>query len=76
MGSIPVIKVEDADFEGTRTLLLAHAFDGRELDMENCEKTLAHAHRLWGRTIALRTVVAGNESLLVYDGQGLETRKA
>jgi stage V sporulation protein R len=76
MGSIPVIKVEDADFEGMRTLLLAHAFDGRELDMENCEKTLAHAHRLWGRTIALRTVVAGNESLLVYDGQGLETRKA
>jgi len=76
MGSVPVIKVEDADFEGARTLLLTHSYDGRELDMENCEKTLAHAYRLWGRSVALRTVVAGKESLLAYDGDGLATRKA
>jgi len=75
MGSIPVIKVEDADFEGTRTLLLKHDFDGRELDMENTEKTLAHAYRLWGRAVALQTIVAGKETLLVYDGEGLTTRK-
>ena len=44
--------------------------------MENCEKTLAHAYRLWGRPVALRTIVAGKDSLLVYDGEGLATRKA
>jgi stage V sporulation protein R len=75
MGGVPVIKVEDADFEGTRTLLLKHYFDGRELDMENTEKTLAHAYKLWGRSVALETVVAGKETLLVYDGEGLNTRK-
>jgi stage V sporulation protein R len=76
MGGIPVIKIEDADFEGTRTLLLKHYFDGRELDMENTEKTLAHAYKLWGRSVALETVVAGKETLLVYDGEGLNTRKS
>ena len=75
MGSIPVMRVEDADFENTRTLLLQHQFDGRELDLENAEKTLAHAYRLWGRSVALQTVVTGKPTLLVYNEEGLTTRK-
>ena len=37
--SIPVIKVEDADFGQTRTLYLKHHHDGRDLHLEYAEKT-------------------------------------
>jgi len=74
MGSIPVIKVEDADFEGNRTLLLKHEYDGRELQMEHAEKTLAYARRLWGRTVALDTLMGDKPTLLVYDDDGLSTK--
>jgi stage V sporulation protein R len=30
MGGVPVIRVEDADFGGSRTLLLGHVHDGRD----------------------------------------------
>jgi hypothetical protein len=43
--------------------------------MENAEKTLAHTYRLWGRSVALETVIGGKPALLVYDGEGLTTRK-
>src|SRR5437773_6785368 len=41
MGSIPVIRVEDADHNHNRTLLLAHLHDGPNLQLEYAEKTLA-----------------------------------
>jgi stage V sporulation protein R len=41
-GSIPVIKVEDADFGHNRTLYLKHYHDGRDLLLEYAEKK----HRL------------------------------
>src|SRR5581483_6395775 len=47
-GSIPVIKVEDADFGHNRTLYLKHYHDGRDLQLEYAEKTLAYVGRLWG----------------------------
>ena len=37
--SIPVIKVEDADFGQNRTLYLKHDHDGRDLQLEYAEKT-------------------------------------
>ena len=55
MGGVPVIRVEDADYGGNRTLLLSHAHDGRDLQLENAERTLAYVHRLWGREVVLET---------------------
>src|SRR5262244_4285957 len=45
MGSVPVIRIEEADHGGTRTLLLSHVHDGRDLQLENAERTLAYIHR-------------------------------
>jgi stage V sporulation protein R len=74
MGTIPVIKVEDADFGQNRTLYLVHAHDGRDLHLEYAEKTLAYVQRLWQREVALETVLAGKRSLLVYNDRGFSTK--
>lgn len=70
LGPVPVIKVVDADHDGRRTLFLRHDFDGRELDPEHAEKTLAHLHRLWGRKVVLETTVEGRTVHLWADEDG------
>jgi stage V sporulation protein R len=69
-GAIPVIKVEDADYNRNRALLLKHDHDGRDLHLEYAEKTLQYVHRLWGREVALETLINGKRTLLCYsDGK-------
>src|SRR5262249_26108400 len=70
MGSIPTIRVEDADHLHSRTLLLSHAHDGRDLQLEYAEKTLAYVYRLWGREVALETAVNGKRTFLTYGERG------
>lgn len=66
MGTVPVIKVEDADYNHNRTLLLKHYHDGRDLHLEYGEKTLKHLHELWGREVVLETIISGKKSLLYF----------
>ena len=73
-GSIPVIKVEDADFGHNRTLYLKHYHDGRDLQLEYAEKTIAFLHRLWGRETVLETTLQGKRSLLCYNERGFSMR--
>ncbi len=72
--SIPVIKVEDADSGGTRTLLLRHYHDGRDLELDNAERTLAYAFRLWERPVVLETVLGGKSTTLRYDHDGFASK--
>ncbi|MBI4514504.1 MAG: SpoVR family protein [Deltaproteobacteria bacterium] len=74
MATVPVIKVDDADFSGNRTLYLVHAHDGRDLLLEHAEKTLAYLHRLWQREVALETLVGGKRTLLAYTDRGFSTK--
>ncbi len=73
-GSIPVIKVEDADFGHNRTLYLKHYHDGRDLQLEYAEKTMAFVHRLWGREVVLETTLQGKRSLLCFNDRGFSMR--
>ena len=73
-GSIPVIKVEDADFGHNRTLYLKHYHDGRDLLLEYAEKSLAFAYRLWGRECVLETTLQSKRSLLCYNERGFSMR--
>jgi len=69
MGSRPIIKIKDADFSGNRTLLLVHEHEGRDLQLEYCEKTLNHVSQLWGGHSILETSVNGKPSRLkIVDG--------
>lgn len=65
-GTIPVIKVEDADYNNNRVLFLKHYHDGRDLHLEYAEKTLGHINQLWGREVVLETTVNERKSLLCF----------
>ena len=64
MNAIPVIKVEDADFGHNHTLYLIHIHDGRDLELENAEKTLSHVSRLWHGEVVLETMLDEKKYLL------------
>ncbi len=74
MGTVPVIKIEDADYGHNRTLYLKHYHDGRDLQLEYAEKTLAYLHQLWRRDVVLETAVNGKKVLLSYGERGFSTR--
>jgi len=74
MGGIPVIRVEDADYNQNRTLYLVHAHEGRDLQLDYAEKSLAYIRRLWQRDVALETIVNGKRSLLTYGDRGFATK--
>ncbi len=72
--TVPVIKVEDADFGQNRTLYLRHYHDGRDLLLEYAEKTLGYLHRLWGRECMLETTIQGKRMLLGFNERGFSSR--
>ncbi|MBM4243649.1 MAG: SpoVR family protein [Deltaproteobacteria bacterium] len=75
-GTIPVIKITDADFGGNRTLYMVHEHDGRDLLLEYAERTLQHLHRLWGREVALESLIDGKKTLLAFGDHGFAAKPA
>jgi stage V sporulation protein R len=75
-GTIPVIKVVDSDYQSNRTLLLQHDHDGRDLQLEYAEKTLQYVQQLWGRDVAMETVLDNHRTLLTFSGNKLAIRKS
>ncbi|MDZ4785938.1 MAG: SpoVR family protein [bacterium] len=73
--SIPIIKVEDADFGKNRTLQLKHFHDGRDLQLEYAERTLRHVQKLWEKEVVLETEVTGRRSLLRIVGDALKIER-
>jgi len=71
MGTIPEIKIEDADYNNNRVLYLKHYHDGRDLHLEYAEKTLQYLHQLWGREVVLETVINEKKSLLCFSDDKL-----
>ena len=71
-GSIPTIKIEDADFGSQRTLYLKHYHDSRDLQLEYAERTLKHIKSLWEREVVLETELNGKKSLLKIVGDSLK----
>ena len=70
LGNVPVIKVDDAGFGRDRTLLLQHDFDGRELQLDYAERTLAYLYQLWGSKVVLETRLGSEAASLRYDERG------
>jgi stage V sporulation protein R len=75
-GTLPVIKVIDSDYTHNRTLLLKHAHDGRDLQLEYAEKTLKYVHQLWGRDVALETLLDNRSTLLTFSDGKFAIKKA
>ncbi|TAJ75707.1 SpoVR family protein [bacterium] len=71
MGTVPEIKIEDADYNNNGTLFLKHYHDGRNLHLEYAEKTLQYLHQLWRREVVLETFINGKKSLLCFSDDKL-----
>jgi len=74
MATIPVMAVTDADFDGSRTLLITHAHDGRDLHLEYAERTLAYVRRLWGHDVVLETYLNGKKTHLLSNERGFSSK--
>ncbi|MBO8170113.1 MAG: SpoVR family protein [Thermoanaerobacteraceae bacterium] len=68
-GGFPYLEVVDGDYNGSGELLIAHRYEGKELDIVYLEKTLPYVYLLWGRPVYLSTVVEAKEVLFSYDGK-------
>ncbi|HZO90385.1 MAG TPA: SpoVR family protein [Chthonomonadaceae bacterium] len=66
---IPVIYVEDADYNRHGELLLTHAYDGKQLDLDYTARTLKNLFKLWKRPVHIATVVDDTKTLLTFDGE-------
>jgi stage V sporulation protein R len=75
-GTIPVIKVVDSDYKNNRTLLLKHNHDGRDLQLEYAEKTLNFIQQLWGRDVAMETVIDQRPTLLSFGDSKLAIKQS
>ena len=74
MGTIPSIKIEDADYNHNRVLYLKHYHDGRDLQLEYAERTLSYLNRLWRHEVILETAVKGKKVLLSDNDKGFSTK--
>jgi stage V sporulation protein R len=73
-GGIPVLHVEDGDYNRNGELYIRHSYEGVELDLKHLEKTMPYLHQLWGRTCHLQTVVEGRDVVFTYDGKKTQRR--
>jgi len=52
----PTIAVHDGNFRNRNELLLAHHYNGVQLDLQQAKQTLERVFELWGRPVALKTI--------------------
>ena len=55
---------------------IRHQFDGIELKHDYARHTLQNLQRLWGRPVALQTVVDEKSRILSFDGEDFEEKDA
>jgi stage V sporulation protein R len=67
-GGIPVLFVEDGDYNKNGELYIRHGYEGVELDLRYLDKTMPYLHQVWGRNCHLHTVIEGREVLFTFDG--------
>jgi stage V sporulation protein R len=53
----PTIAVQDGNFRNRNELLLGHHYNGVQLDLQEAKQTLERVFELWGRPVALKTIV-------------------
>ncbi|HET8946093.1 MAG TPA: SpoVR family protein [Candidatus Polarisedimenticolia bacterium] len=70
----PIIQVADANHRNRGELLLRHVYDGVELKHDYARETLRNLHRIWGRPVALLTVVDEKSRIVSFDGEDFEEK--
>ena len=71
----PVIDVIDANYENKGELVLAHKFDGVDLDPNYARETLKNLNGVWRRPVGIVTKVEGKSVLMRHDGTHFSEKK-
>jgi stage V sporulation protein R len=71
----PIIRVEDANFGNRGELLLAHLFEGIDLQPDYMNLTLKNVFKIWGRPVNLLTFMDGDAMIFRFDGQEFTSNK-
>ncbi len=66
---LPIIVVEDGNFENRGELLLRHKHEGIDLKLDWARDTIRNVNVVWGRPVNLLTTIDGKGKLLTYDGK-------
>jgi len=53
----PTVVVEDGNYRNRNELLLSHQYNGIMLDLPQARQVLERVYELWGRPVALKTIV-------------------
>ncbi|MCC6277828.1 MAG: SpoVR family protein [Oligoflexia bacterium] len=64
----PIIKVVDGNYENRGELLLEHLYEGVDLQPNYMSETMKNVSVLWGRPVALKTVMEGQGKIYRWDG--------
>ncbi len=70
----PIINVIDANHNNRGELLLAHLFEGVEMQPDYMQATMKNLCAIWGRPVAVATVVDGEPKVVSFDGQDFKTQ--
>jgi len=65
----PFMSVEDANFKNRTELLLNHRHEGFDLKVSEAIKVMENVYKIWKKTVNVRTVVQGENTILTYDGK-------
>lgn len=65
----PIINVIDANFNNRGELLLAHMFEGVEMQPDFMKETMKNLAKVWGRPVNVATVMDNERRIVHFDGQ-------
>ncbi len=68
MGGIPFIRITEWN-QKDNSILLEHAYDGRELELNYANETLRHFVDLWEGRVVLNTLADGKKRSIICDEQ-------
>lgn len=64
----PIISVVDANHNNRGELLLAHLYEGVEMQPDYMTETMKNMFQIWSRPVAVATVMDGDPKIVSYDG--------
>lgn len=64
---VPLVKVDNGNYNSQSHLLLKHVWTGYELDSKYTNAVLEKIHYLWGKKVFLETRVDNKDILVTYD---------
>lgn len=64
---IPIIKIDNGNYNSQNHLLLKHSWNGYELDQKYMNATLEKINYLWGKKVFLETRINGKDAIITFD---------